>query len=101
MWQKLKQHNVAVDLELINELVAHPRGIAVPVSRRDISLETYLAAARHVENRVPQGATWNGSDELLVFAEEFEAQRAGKPLPKKTPPKAKKTAAKAGAASGS
>lgn len=102
MWQKLKQHNVAVDLELVNELVAKPRGIAVPVSRRDTTLDAYLAAARHVENRVPQGATWNGSDEVLTLAEEFEAQRSGKPLPKKAPPKAKKTAAKpAGPASGS
>jgi L,D-transpeptidase ErfK/SrfK len=102
MWQKLKQHNVAVDLELVNELVAKPRGIAMPVSRRDTTLDSYLAAARHVENRVPPGATWNGSDEVLTLAEEFEAQRSGKPMPKKAPPKVKKTAAKpAGPASGS
>ena len=102
MWQKLKQHNVAVDLDLVNELVAQPRGIAMPVSRRNTTVETYLAAARHVENRVPPGATWNGSDEGLFLAEQFEALRDGKPIPKTPPPKVKKTAAKpAGAASGS
>ncbi len=102
MWQKLKQHNVAVDLDLVNELVAQPRGIAMPVSRRNITIDSFLAAARHVENRVPHGATWNGSDEVLSLAEEFEAQRNGTPMPKKAPPKGKKTAAKpAGPASGS
>jgi L,D-transpeptidase ErfK/SrfK len=103
MWQKLKQHDVAIDLELVNQMVAQPRGIAMPVSRRDATVESYLATARHVENRVPQGATWNGSDEGMFLAEEFEAVRNGLPLPKKkTPPKSKKTAAKpAGAASGS
>lgn len=102
MWQKLKQHNVAVDLDLVNELVAQPRGIAMPVSRRNITIDSFLAAARHVENRVPHGATWNGSEEVLSLAEEFEAQRNGTPMPKKAPPKAKKAVAKpAGAASSS
>jgi L,D-transpeptidase ErfK/SrfK len=103
MWQKLKEHNVAVDLELVNDMVKQPRGIAMPVSRRDTTVESYIAAARHVENRVPEGATWSYTEEGLFLAEEFEAVRNGMPLPKKkTPPKAKKTAAKpAGAASGS
>jgi L,D-transpeptidase ErfK/SrfK len=82
MWQKLKEHDVAVDLELVNEMMKNSRGIAIPV---------------------PDGATWNGSDEGLYLAEEFEALRNGQPLPKKkTATKTKKTAAKpAGAASGS
>lgn len=102
MWQKLRQHEASIDLELVNQMVAQPRGIAMPVSRRNTTIESYLAAARHVENRVPQGATWNGSEEGLYLAEEFEAVRNGLPLPKKTPPKGKKTIAKpAGAASGS
>ncbi len=43
---------------------------------------------------MPQGATWNYTEEGLFLAEEFEAVRNGQPLPKKTPPKVKKTAAK-------
>lgn len=103
MWQKLKEHNVSVDLDLVNQMVAQPRGIAMPVSRRNTTVESYLATARHVENRVPAGATWNYTEEGLFFAEEFEAVRNGLPLPKKkTPPKSKKSTAKpAGAASGS
>jgi L,D-transpeptidase ErfK/SrfK len=102
MWQQIKQHGASVDLELVNQLVAEPRGIAVPVSQRDITLDSYFVASRHVENRLPEGANWNGSDETFFFAEEFEAARAGKPLPKKAAPaKNKKSLASAGAATGS
>lgn len=103
MWQQLEDHDLAVDLELVDQMVKQPRGIAMPVSRRDVTIESYLAQARHVENRVPDGATWSYTEEGLHFAEEFEAVRNGLPLPKrKTPPKGKQSAAKpAGAASGS
>jgi L,D-transpeptidase ErfK/SrfK len=103
MWQQLKDRDLAVDLELVNEMVKQRRGISMPVSRRNLTVESYLARARHVENRVPDGATWNYTEEGLFLAEEFEAVRNGLPLPKKkTPPKQKQTVAKpAGAASGS
>jgi L,D-transpeptidase ErfK/SrfK len=102
MWQKVKQHGAAVDLELVNSMVAQPRGIAMPVSKRQLTLDGFIASSRHVENRVPEGANWNGKEELLVTAEEFEAMRTGVPLPKKPAAKpAKKTTAKAPAAGGS
>jgi L,D-transpeptidase ErfK/SrfK len=95
MWQKVKAHGAAVDLELVDGLVMQPRGIALPVSKARLTLDTFVASARHVENRVPTGANWNGSEELFHTAEEFEAMRAGTPLPKKPAPKAvKKTATK-------
>jgi L,D-transpeptidase ErfK/SrfK len=93
MWQKVKQHNASVDLELVNGIVAKPRGIAVPVSRKQLTLDKYIYLARHVENELPEGSTWNGKEELLVSAEEFEAARSGAVLPSK-PPAAKKPAAK-------
>jgi L,D-transpeptidase ErfK/SrfK len=91
MWHQVKEHNAVVDLELVNQLVAEPRGIATPVSRADVTLEEVLFASRHVENALPEGANWNGSDETFFTAEEFEAARAGTPLPKKS---SKKTATK-------
>ena len=57
MWQKVKQHGAAIDLELVNGLVSAPRGIALPVSRPKMTLDGYVASARHVENRVPQART--------------------------------------------
>jgi L,D-transpeptidase ErfK/SrfK len=101
MWQKVKQHGAAINLEVVNGLVTAPRGIALPVSRAKTTLDGYVASARHVENRVPAGANWNGSEEMYYTAEEYEAARNGTPLPKKPAPKAaKKTATKPAAASG-
>jgi L,D-transpeptidase ErfK/SrfK len=85
MWQTVKQHNAAVDLELVNSIAAKPRGIAVPVSKRGMTVEKFIAYSRHVENELPEGATWSGKDELLVSTEEFEAARSGAILPAKKP----------------
>jgi L,D-transpeptidase ErfK/SrfK len=95
MWKNVKEHGAAIDLEVVNGLMAQPRGIALPVSKPKMTVDTYVAAARHVENRVPSGANWNGSEEMYYTAEEFEAARDGVTLPKKPAPKAtKKTATK-------
>jgi len=100
LWQKTKAHNdkatdktaVAVDLEAVIKVAKEHRGIALPVSKRGTkpiaTQEQYLASVSRVHNRLPQGATWDGKEELLVTAEEYEAARAGKPLPKKSAGKA-------------
>jgi len=108
MWQTVKQHNVAIDLPLVTSIATDSRGIAVPVSRTTLrqdphaktsrkksvaapatsfSMEQYLTAARHVENKLPEGSNWNGKDELLVSSAEFEATRNGIILPKESQPK--------------
>jgi len=87
LWYKAKTHSVAVDLGVVDKLVREHRGIAVPVTKRGQSAEQYLASAARVHNRVPAGATWDGKEELLVTAEEYEAVRDGKPLPKKAAPR--------------
>lgn len=116
MWAMVKQHNAAIDLQLVNNLANDPRGIAVPVSKPaprvdakntqkgrkkseqkvepvpGLTLEQFIAASRHVENTLPEGATWNGKDELLVSTAEFEAARSGAILPKEQPAKKAQTA---------
>ena len=108
MWQTVKQHNVAIDLPLVTSIATDSRGIAVPVSRTTLrqdphaktsrkksvavpatsfSMEQYLTAARHVENKLPEGSNWNGKDELLVSSAEFEATRNGIILPEESQPK--------------
>jgi L,D-transpeptidase ErfK/SrfK len=101
MWQQTKQHGVAVNFDLVNQLVAEPRGIAVPVSQPRITLESFLFASRHVENKLPEGANWNGSEETFFTAEQFEAARAGAPQSKKTSSKGSKKTVAAGAAAAS
>ena len=50
------------NMALITELSEHPRGITVPVSQPALTLDSYLATARRVENRLPEQATWDGVD---------------------------------------
>lgn len=94
MWVKVKLHNATVDLDLVNSIVAKPRGIAMPVSKQQYTLDKHTYLARHVENRLPEGSTWNGKEELLVSAEDFEAARSGVVLPAKKPAAKKAVAAK-------
>jgi L,D-transpeptidase ErfK/SrfK len=77
MGQQAKEHNAALDMDLVTALAAERRGISVPVSKHGESTGVVIAAARRVENRIPAGATWNGEEGLLVSAEEFEAARTG------------------------
>lgn len=82
-WQKAKANGAAVDLLVVAQLAKERRGVATPVSRREVTPEKYLAVAPRVYNRIPNGATWDGREELLISAEEYEAVRDGKPLPKR------------------
>ncbi|MFT3752587.1 MAG: L,D-transpeptidase family protein [Paludibacter sp.] len=87
---KLVQQATAAGLALntaqVQALAHQTTGITTPVTGTQTQ-EQYLAVSRRVENRLPAGATWNGSKELLVTAEEFEAMREGVILPKKEPAK--------------
>lgn len=83
LWHKARAHSVAVDLTVVAAVAKEQRGIALPVSTRDQTPQQFLAKQPLVHNKIPQGATWDGKEELLVTAEEFEAVRAGKPLPKR------------------
>ncbi|WP_210399135.1 L,D-transpeptidase family protein [Steroidobacter denitrificans] len=94
MWKKIKEYGAVVNLARVDEVVEQARGIALPVSRADLAIDAFLADARQVENRLPEGANWDGRDELLVTAEEFEAALSGTPLPKQ-PPAAESSAGRA------
>jgi L,D-transpeptidase ErfK/SrfK len=87
MTQKVQPYAAAINDRLVNTLITFPRGVAIPVSKPNLTIDAFVTAARHVENRVPEGATWNGKDELLVTAEQVEAARAGTILPSKPVPK--------------
>lgn len=94
LWQKAKAHGATADLEVVARIQKEQRGIALPVAKRTTTQEQHLASLPRVHNRLPQGATWDGREELLVTAEEYEAVRDGKPLPKRKTP-AKKTSVSA------
>jgi len=54
------RHGVAVNWPVAEQAVKEARGTAVPVTRRGLTIDRYLAAARHVENVLPAGANWRG-----------------------------------------
>ncbi len=100
LWRRVKEHGASVDNALLDALLADPRGIAVAVSKDNMTLENALASARRVENRVPEGANWNGKDEALFTAEELEAARTGVIAPRNdaAPPAKKRANQSAGGA---
>jgi len=62
MWQRVKPHGGAIDWPVTRQVVTDMRGIAVPVSRKGLTVEDFLASARHVENAVPEGSNWDGGE---------------------------------------
>jgi L,D-transpeptidase ErfK/SrfK len=62
--KELKARNETVNWEAISKFTHDPRGVPVSVSRPDASIEAIVAAAPRVQNRVPDGATWDGRSNL-------------------------------------
>jgi L,D-transpeptidase ErfK/SrfK len=62
--KQIKYHDTTLNVDLVSELAHDPRGIPVVVSRNDSNLDAALARASLVQNRVPDGATWDGKSDL-------------------------------------
>ncbi|HXY95513.1 MAG TPA: L,D-transpeptidase family protein [Steroidobacteraceae bacterium] len=70
--QQLKTNHQQIDWDRVASLAHDPRGIPVPVSTADASLEQVLAAAPRVQNVVPQGSTWDGKSDLPMDEASFK-----------------------------
>jgi L,D-transpeptidase ErfK/SrfK len=70
--QQLQQHHEQVDWNLVSTLSRSPRGIPVPITLTDASVEQILAAAPHVQNVVPEGSTWDGKSDLPMDEATFK-----------------------------
>ena len=64
--KELKKRNEEVNWDRIAKLAHEPRGIPVSVSSPDASIEQVVAGAVKVQNRVPDGATWDGKTDLPI-----------------------------------
>ncbi|HWJ05948.1 MAG TPA: L,D-transpeptidase family protein [Steroidobacteraceae bacterium] len=62
MAQRVQQAGLVVDWTLTQQVVDGATGVATPVSQPSFSVDTHLASARVVENRIPAGAHWDGSE---------------------------------------
>jgi L,D-transpeptidase ErfK/SrfK len=62
--KQLKAHNEQVNWDVVAELSHEPRGLPVPISVANGSVDQVLASALKVQNRVPDGSTWDGKTDL-------------------------------------
>jgi L,D-transpeptidase ErfK/SrfK len=62
--KQLKTHNEQVNWDVVATLTHSPRGVPVPISVADGSVDQVLASAPKVQNRVPDGSTWDGKSDL-------------------------------------
>jgi L,D-transpeptidase ErfK/SrfK len=60
--KQLKDSGIQIDWDSVKAITHEPRGVPVPVTGTDNSVAAVLAAAPSVENRIPDGADWDGSD---------------------------------------
>lgn len=62
--QMLRSAGTAIDWQAVAMVTHAPRGIPVPVATGDGGdVEVVLAAAPKVQNRIPDGANWDGTDD--------------------------------------
>jgi L,D-transpeptidase ErfK/SrfK len=62
IWQQSKTRSGAVNWDLVERVVTQAQGIAVPVTKRGLTLDSYVASARRVENELPTGSNWDGKE---------------------------------------
>jgi L,D-transpeptidase ErfK/SrfK len=70
--QQLKAHQTRVDWTLVSALARAPRGVPVPITVSDTTVEQVLAAAPRVQNVVPEGSTWDGKSDLPMDEDSFK-----------------------------
>jgi L,D-transpeptidase ErfK/SrfK len=69
---ELTRRKDEVQWDLILDLAHTPRGLAVVVDGAGGSLEQVLANAQRVQNRVPDGATWDGKTDLPLDEKTYQ-----------------------------
>jgi len=67
--QQVDDTDVIIDWERVADIAHAPRGLVVSVTDPQHTLDTLVAAASRVENRVPEGANWDGSDDPALKAQ--------------------------------
>jgi len=70
--QQLQAHQTQVDWTLVSALARAPRGVPVPITDSDATVEQILAAAPRVQNVLPEGSTWDGQSDLPMDEASFK-----------------------------
>lgn len=70
--KQLKTRNEQVNWDVVATLTHSPRGVPVPISVADGSVDQVLVSALKVQNRVPDGSTWDGKSDLPMDEATFQ-----------------------------
>ena len=70
--QQVRAAHEHVNWDLVSSLAHDPRGMPVPITLTDASLEQVVAAAPRVQNVVPEGSTWDGKSDLPMDEASFQ-----------------------------
>jgi L,D-transpeptidase ErfK/SrfK len=70
--QQVRTAHEHVNWDLVSSLAHDPRGVPVPITVTDASLEQVLAAAPRVQNVLPDGSTWDGKSDLPMDEASFQ-----------------------------
>jgi L,D-transpeptidase ErfK/SrfK len=70
--KQLKERGESVDWDAVAAIAHAPRGIPAPIAGGVMSIEAEVEVAQVVENRVPDGATWDGVSGLPIDEDTFQ-----------------------------
>ena len=70
--QQVKEHGAEVDWTLVSALARAPRGVPVPITAADATVDEVLAGAPRVQNVLPEGSTWDGQSDLPMDEASFK-----------------------------
>jgi L,D-transpeptidase ErfK/SrfK len=70
--KQLKAHDEEVNWDEVSTLSHDPRGVPVPISLADGSLDQVLASVSTVQNHLPDGSTWDGKSDLPIDEATFQ-----------------------------
>ena len=70
--KELKKRKEEMNWDLVATVAHTPRGIPVSISGGE-TVEQLVASATHVQNTVPQGASWDGKTDLPVDEQTFRS----------------------------
>lgn len=74
--RELKARGEQVNWDAVSTLAHDPRGLPVPISTGDASVERVIADATRVQNHLPTGATWDGLSNPPMDEASFQSMAA-------------------------
>jgi len=80
--KELSARNEEVDWEAVARIAHESRGVPIPVAPAAVSFDQVVATARKVENRLPEGANWDGKVKLSVDPQELRSLVSEAPAPR-------------------